>query len=55
MTAVYEEMLDRQPIRFLRADDPGAGKAIIAGLFIKELIVSGELKPCTIVAPVRLV
>jgi hypothetical protein len=35
--AVYAEMLPRQPLRFLLADDPGAGKTIMAGLFIREL------------------
>ena len=38
ITAVYGEMLPRQPLRFLLADDPGAGKTIMAGLLIKELI-----------------
>ena len=37
--AVYAEMLPRQPLRFLLADDPGAGKTIMAGLFIRELII----------------
>ena len=32
IAAVYEEMLPRQPLRFLLADDPGAGKTIMAGL-----------------------
>src|SRR5688500_17011515 len=32
ITAVYESMLLRQPLRFLLADDPGAGKTIMAGL-----------------------
>jgi hypothetical protein len=41
ITAVYEAMLPRQPLRFLLADDPGAGKTIMAGLLIKELIVRG--------------
>ena len=36
ITAVYGEMLPRQPLRFLLADDPGAGKTIMTGLFIKE-------------------
>jgi hypothetical protein len=36
ITAVYGEMLPRQPLRFLLADDPGAGKTIMAGLLIKE-------------------
>jgi hypothetical protein len=35
ITAVYEAMLPRQPLRFLLADDPGAGKTIMARLFIK--------------------
>ena len=53
--AVYEEMLTRQPLRFLLADDPGAGKTIMAGLLIKELIVRGDLDRCLIVAPGGLV
>jgi len=51
ITAVYEAMLPRQPLRFLLADDPGAGKTIMAGLFIKELIVRGDLQRCLIVCP----
>jgi SNF2 family DNA or RNA helicase len=53
--AVYGEMLPRQPLRFLLADDPGAGKTIMAGLLIKELIVRGDLKKCLIVPPGSLV
>ena len=53
--AVYGELLPRQPLRFLLADDPGAGKTIMAGLFIKELILRGDLKRCLIVAPGSLV
>jgi hypothetical protein len=44
ITAVYEEMLTRQPLRFLLADDPGAGKTVMAGLFIKELLIRGNLR-----------
>lgn len=55
ITAVYEEMLTRQPLRFLLADDPGAGKTIMAGLFIKELLIRGDLRRCMIVAPGNLV
>ena len=55
LTAVYEEMLPRQPLRFLLADDPGAGKTIMAGLLIKELLVRGDLERCLIVAPGSLV
>lgn len=51
ITAVYEEMLPRQPLRFLLADDPGAGKTIMAGLLIKELIARGDLQRCLIVCP----
>jgi len=53
--AVYGEMLPRQPLRFLLADDPGAGKTIMAGLLIKELIVRGDLKRCLVVTPGSLV
>ena len=55
ITAVYEAMLPRQPLRFLLADDPGAGKTIMAGLLIKELIARGDLKRCLIVCPGNLV
>jgi hypothetical protein len=40
-----------QPLRFLLADDPGAGKTIMAGLLIKELIARGDLQRCLIVCP----
>jgi superfamily II DNA or RNA helicase len=55
ITAVYGEMLPRQPLRFLLADDPGAGKTIMAGLLIKELMIRGDLERCLIVAPGSLV
>src|SRR6516165_774807 len=51
ITAVYGEMLSRQPLRFLLADDPGAGKTIMTGLFIKELRARGDLERCLIVCP----
>ena len=51
ITAVYEAMLPRQPLRFLLADDPGAGKTIMAGLLIKELIARGDLQRCLSVCP----
>ena len=51
ITAVYDEMLTRQPLRFLLADDPGAGKTIMAGLLIRELIVRGDVRRCLICAP----
>ncbi len=55
ISAVYGEMLPRQPLRFLLADDPGAGKTIMTGLFIKELMLRGDLDRCLIVAPGNLV
>lgn len=55
ISAVYGEMLPRQPLRFLLADDPGAGKTIMAGLLIKELIARSDLERCLVVAPGSLV
>ncbi len=55
ITAVYSEMLSRQPLRFLLADDPGAGKTIMTGLLIKELVARGDLQRCLIVCPGNLV
>jgi superfamily II DNA or RNA helicase len=51
ITAVYDAMLPRQPLRFLLADDPGAGKTIMAGLLMKELIARGEMQRCLVVCP----
>lgn len=51
ITAVYGEMLPRLPLRFLLADDPGAGKTIMTGLLIKELLLRGDLRRCLIVCP----
>jgi superfamily II DNA or RNA helicase len=53
--AVYGELIPRTPLRFLLADDPGAGKTIMAGLYIKELMLRGDLARCLIVAPGSLV
>ncbi|GIL16885.1 MAG: RNA helicase [Oligoflexia bacterium] len=55
ISAVYESMLPRQPLRFLLADDPGAGKTVMAGLLIKELLARGDLQRCMIVCPGSLV
>ncbi|MDR1962141.1 MAG: DEAD/DEAH box helicase, partial [Gracilibacteraceae bacterium] len=55
ITAVYEAMLPRQPLRFILADDPGAGKTIMTGLLIKELVARGDLQRCMIVCPGNLV
>jgi len=55
ISAVYGEMLPRQPLRFCLADDPGAGKTVMAGLYIKELLLRGDLQRCLVVAPGGLV
>ena len=55
ITAVYESMLPRQPLRYVLADDPGAGKTIMAGLFIRELLMRADAKRVLIVAPGGLV
>lgn len=49
--AVYGNMLPRVPMRFALCDDPGAGKTIMAGLYIKELLLRGDLERCLVVAP----
>ena len=51
ISAVYQEMLPRLPLRYILADDPGAGKTIMTGLFLKELLARGDLKRCMIVTP----
>ena len=53
--AVYEELLPRIPLRFLLADDPGAGKTIMAGLYLKELILRSDCDRAIVVAPGGLV
>jgi len=49
--AVYHYILKHPVIRFLLADDPGAGKTIMAGLIIKELWYRGIIKNALIVCP----
>lgn len=51
ISAVYEVMLPRQPLRFVLADDPGAGKTIMAGLLIRELLMRADAKRILIVSP----
>lgn len=55
ITAVYHEMVPRQPLRYMLADDPGAGKTIMAGLLIKELMLRDDVQRCLIVCPGSLV
>jgi SNF2 family DNA or RNA helicase len=51
ISAVYEAMLPKQPLRFVLADDPGAGKTIMAGLLIRELIMRADAKRILVVSP----
>ncbi len=52
--AVYEQLLPQNPLRFLLADDAGAGKTIMTGLYIREMINRGRLKRALICAPAGL-
>lgn len=54
LEAVYEYFIKSPRIRFLLADDPGAGKTIMAGLLIKELKIRGLIKRTLVVAPANL-
>ena len=52
--AVYRHMLPQPRLRFVLADDPGAGKTIMAGLLLKELKLRGVVDRCLILAPAPL-
>ena len=52
--AVYMKMLPQPRLRFLLADDPGAGKTIMAGLLIKELKLRQAIERCLILVPAPL-
>ena len=54
LEAVYDYFLKLPRIRFLLADDPGAGKTIMAGLLVKELKIRGLIKRILIVTPANL-
>jgi superfamily II DNA or RNA helicase len=53
--AVYNRLLPLQPLRFLLADDPGAGKTIMSALYVRELMLRGDLDRCLVIAPGSLV
>lgn len=55
LRAVYGEMLQRQPLRYVLADDPGAGKTVMAGLLIKELLLRGDAANVMVISPGGLV
>ncbi|MEN3047125.1 MAG: SNF2-related protein, partial [Candidatus Hydrothermales bacterium] len=52
--AVYGKMLPQPRLRFLLADDPGAGKTIMAGLLIKELKMRLGIEKILIIVPANL-
>lgn len=54
LEAVYGYFLKLPRIRFLLADDPGAGKTIMAGLMLKELKARGLVRRTLIVTPANL-
>ena len=51
ISAVYQAMLPHHPLRFVLADDPGAGKTIMAGLLIRELLMRADAKRILIISP----
>jgi len=53
--AVYENLLPQSPLRFLLADDAGAGKTIMAGLYILEMLNRGRMRRVLICCPAGLV
>ena len=53
--AVYERMLPREPLRFLLADDAGAGKTIMTGLYVREMLFRQRIRRVLILPPAGLV
>ena len=53
--AVYERMIPQQPLRFLLADDAGAGKTIMTGLYVREMLSRGRIRRVLVVPPAGLV
>src|SRR5207342_1967976 len=54
LEAVYDEFLSQPRLRYLLADDPGAGKTIMAGLYMKELIMRRAGDRILVVTPANL-
>lgn len=52
--AVYEHMLAQTPLRYLLCDDAGAGKTIMTGLYVREMINRGRIKRVLICCPAGL-
>ena len=53
--AVYNHMLPQPRLRFLLADDAGAGKTIMSGLYIREMLMRRLIRRVLIVPPAGLV
>ena len=53
--AVYENMLGQSPLRFLLADDAGAGKTIMTGLYLREMLARRLVSRVLVVPPAGLV
>ena len=53
--AVYERMLGQEPLRFLLADDAGAGKTVMTGLYVREMLSRGRIRRVLVVPPAGLV
>ena len=54
LEAVYEHLLKLPSVRFLLADDAGAGKTIMAGLLVRELKLRGLAERVLVVCPSNL-
>ncbi len=55
MSAVYGRMLPQSRLRFLLADEPGTGKTIMSGLWLREAQRLGIVKRALVVCPAHLV
>ena len=55
LIAVYQHMLKQSPLRFLLADDAGAGKTIMTGLYVREMLARRLIRRVLIVPPAGLV
>ena len=55
MSAVYGRMLPQPQLRFLLADEPGTGKTIMSGLWLREAQRLGTVKRALVVCPAHLV
>ncbi len=53
--AVYDQMLQQDPLRFLLADDAGAGKTIMTGLYIREMLMRERIRRVLVIPPAGLV